>query len=471
MGLKRATITLKDPKTNEIYIEMAHGLTEEEIKKGRYQLGEGITGKVIKTGEPAIIPKIGDEPTFLNRTGSRKNLTDISFLCVPIKIGTETIGALSADCDYDEAHKFSEDFKLLTFITLLIAQSIKFYNLLEEEKTKLANENLKLKEELKEKYNISNMIGNSSAMHSVYDNIIKVASSNATVLIRGESGTGKELVAHAIHFNSPRASKAFIKVNCGAIPESLIESELFGYEKGAFTDAQQQKIGKFEAANGGTIFLDEIGELSPQLQVKLLRVLQEKEFERVGGITPVKINVRIITATNRNLEQELLDKKFREDLYYRLNVFPIFLPPLRERKSDIILLAEHFLNIYAQENNKKIKRLSSLVIDLLVSYHWPGNVRELQNCMERAVLLCDSDTIKATHLPASLQRIDSLDENNENIGLCDMVNNFERELIIDALKKTRGNKAKAAKYLQITERIIGYKIGHLNIDYTKFRTR
>jgi len=342
---------------------------------------------------------------------------------------------------------------------------------LQADREALVQENIHLKVELKEKYSLHNMIGNSSAMHEVYENVVQVAGSNASVLIRGESGTGKELVASAIHFNSARASKPFIKINCGAIPEGLIESELFGYEKGAFTDAQSPKKGKFELADGGSIFLDEIAELSQPLQVKLLRVLQEREFERVGGVNVIKVNVRVITATNRDLEEEVAQRRFREDLYYRLNVFPIFLPPLRERKTDILLLSEFFLEKFCEENHKKIKRISSLAIDLLNSYHWPGNVRELENCMERAVLVCSGDTIQATHLPPTLQRVDSiaLATEGRSLSLEELTHNFEREIIIDALKRTRGNKLKAAQVLQTTPRILGYKITQLGIDFTKYK--
>lgn len=469
MGLKRATLTIKNPIENQIFIKMAHGLTAEEKTKGVYQIGEGITGKVIATGEPAIIPDIRKEPAFLNKTGARNNAENIAFICVPIKIGQEIIGALSVDKINAKDKNFIEDIGILNFIALLIAQSIKFQDLLEREKTILKDENIKLKGELKEKYHIHNMIGTSHAMQEVYENILRVANSSATVMIRGESGTGKELVASAIHYNSPRSAKPFIKVNCGAIPESLLESELFGHEKGAFTDAYQQKIGKFELANEGTIFLDEIGDLPLNMQVKILRVLQEKEFERVGGLTPVKVNVRVITATNKNLEEELRERRFREDLYYRLNVFPIFLPALRDRRSDIILLAEHFLKKYATEHVKKIQRISSLAIDLLTSYHWPGNVRELENCMERAVILCDSESIQAIHLPPSLQRSDTVQQRDETLSFEESIQNYEKELIIDTLKKTKGNKSKAAKLLQTTERILGYRIKQLQIEYLKFK--
>ncbi|MBD3307968.1 GAF domain-containing protein [candidate division KSB3 bacterium] len=469
MGMTRGTLRLFNPLTHEITIEIAHGISEEAKRRGKYRLGEGVTGKVIEEGEPVIVPHVDKEPAFLNKTRSRGDISrkNISFICVPIKVGTESMGAITIDRAFSEEHDFSKDVRLLTIVAAMIAQSVKLKRIMDDEE-QLLTENIKLRDELKEKYNIHNMIGNSSSMHLVYENIIQVAHANATVMIRGESGTGKELVAHAIHYNSPRAQKPFVKINCGAIPENLLEAELFGYEKGAFTGATDRKKGKLELADGGTIFLDEIGELPLSLQVKLLRVLQEKEFERVGGVKTIRLNVRIIAATNRNLEEEITKNRFREDLYYRLNVFPIYIPPLRERKTDILLLAEYFLAKYARENNKQIVRLSTLAIDLLNSYHWPGNVREVQNCMERAVLICDGDTIQSTHLPPTLQRIDTVDT-KENVSLAQQVENFEKELIIDALKKTRGIKAKAARYLSTTERILGYKMKQYNIQYKKFR--
>lgn len=469
MGLTRGTLRLFHPTTNDITIEVAYGMAEEAKRRGRYKLGEGVTGKVIEEGKPVIIPQIGEEPHFLNKTRSRGDITrkNISFICVPIKLGLETLGAITVDRPFSGDDDFSRDVRLLSIIASMFAQSIKLKNILEDEKN-LLTENIKLKDELKEKYNIHNMIGNSSSMHLVYENIIQVAHANVTVLIRGESGTGKELVAHAIHYNSPRAKKPFVKINCGAIPENLLETEFFGHEKGAFTGATDRKKGKFEVADGGTIFLDEIGELPPSLQVKLLRVLQEKEIERVGGIDTIKVNVRIIAATNENLEEAIQKNRFREDLYYRLNVFPIYMPSLRERKTDILLLADHFLMKYARENNKPITRISTLAIDLLNSYHWPGNVRELQNCLERAVLVCNGDTIQATHLPPTLQRVDTVDS-HEKVSLAHQVENFEKELIIDALKKTRGIKAKAAQYLSTTERILGYKMKQYALEYKNFR--
>jgi Nif-specific regulatory protein len=305
-------------------------------------------------------------------------------------------------------------------------------------------------------------------MQNVFDMIAQVSRSETTVLIRGESGTGKELVAHAIHYNSGRADKPIIKVNCAALPETVIESELFGHERGAFTGAVSERKGRFELANGGTIFLDEIGDLSAATQIKLLRVLQEKEFERVGGNRTIRSNVRVITATNRNLEELMGENLFREDLYYRLNVFPIHIPPLRDRKSDILLLADHFIEKYNRQNSRTVKRISTPAIDLLMNYHWPGNVRELENCIERAILLSVDDVIHSHHLPPSLQSAESTDTQLHGT-LPETLENLERSLILDSLKSTKGNMAKAARLLGITERIMGLRIKKHSIDTGSFR--
>ena len=338
--------------------------------------------------------------------------------------------------------------------------------LVESERRQLQDENVRLRRELKSQFNIHNMVGSSNAMKEVYRLIEQVADSNATVLVRGESGTGKDLVAHAIHYNSLRSDRAFVKVNCTALPDTLLESELFGHEKGAFTGASERKIGRFEMAHGGTIFLDEIGDFTMNLQVKLLRIIQFKEFERVGGTETIKTNVRIVVATHKNLEEQIKEGLFREDLYYRINVFPIYLPPLRERKDDIMLLADYFLGRIATENNKNISRISTPAIDMLTRYHWPGNIRELENCIERAVLLCDDEVIRSEHLPPSLQMIKQ-NESSDKLSLTERVENLEKELIIDALKKCGGQQRKAAKELSITERMLGYKIHKYNI-YPKY---
>jgi Nif-specific regulatory protein len=307
-------------------------------------------------------------------------------------------------------------------------------------------------------------------MQVVYDLIAQVSRSDTTVLIRGESGTGKELVAHAIHYNSHRAEKPFVKVNCGALPESIVESELFGHEKGAFTGAIATRKGRFEIAHGGSIFMDEIGDLSPTTQIKLLRVIQEKEFERVGGTATIKTNVRVITATNRPLEQLIREAKFREDLYYRLNVFPIHVPPLRERKTDIPLLADFFIERYSRLNHKAVRRISTPAIDMLMSYHWPGNVRELENCVERAVLLSADSVIHGHHLPPTLQTAEASGTTHSGT-LESTLHAVERDLILDALKASRGNRAKAARALGISERIMGLRVEKLGIDAKRFRTR
>jgi Nif-specific regulatory protein len=469
--MDRGTITLLDRKSGEIVIEAAYGLSETEMQKGTYQLGEGITGKVVQTGIPQIIPRISESPEFLNKTGARKGTRekDYSFICVPIKIGNEVIGAFSADTPPSDEKTLKDRLRLLSVISSMIAQAVKIRHGVMEEKRLLMEENNRLHDELKERFRPSNIIGNSKSMQNVFDMIAYVSKSDATVLIRGESGTGKELVAHAIHYNSHRGHKPFIKVNCAALPETVIESELFGHEKGAFTSAVATRKGRFELANGGTIFLDEIGDLSPATQVKLLRVLQEKEFERVGGNDTIRTNVRVIAATNRNLEDLMEKNQFREDLYYRLNVFPIHIPPLRDRKSDILLLADHFIEKYSEQNLKTVRRISTPAIDLLTNYHWPGNVRELENCVERAVLLTIDEVIHSHHLPPSLQSAESTGTRLQQ-SLEEALEHLEAELLQDALKSAKGNMAKAARMLGLTERKMGLRVKKYDIDSRVFRS-
>jgi len=291
----------------------------------------------------------------------------------------------------------------------------------------------------------------------------RVADTDVTVLVRGESGTGKELVANAIHFNSTRSSKVFLKLNCAALPDMLIESELFGHEKGAFTGAIEQRSGRFERADGGTLFLDEIGTLNLTAQAKLLRILQEKEFERIGGTRTLRVDVRIIAATSKDLERSIEEGTFREDLYYRLNVFPIFIPPLRERKTDILLLADYFVEKFNRKHKKKVQRISTPAIDMLMQYHWPGNVRELENCVERAVLFCADRVIHSHHLPPTLQTGEQ-SGTVPSLSFEGAIQNYEKELIIDALKNSGGNMAKAARLLKTTERVISYSVKKLQIN-------
>ena len=367
LEMNRGTITLYDSDTESIKINIAYGLKENEKKRGEYRVGEGITGKVVKSGKAEIIPDISKDERFLDKTKAREDVIKkniISFICVPIKVENNSIGALSIDKIFSNKARFEEDLRFLNIIASIIAQAIKLNNLVLNERMNLIDENINLKNQLKEKYNIGNIIGNSNGMKEVYHLIERVSDSNATVLICGESGTGKELVASAIHYNSKRSNGSFVKINCSAFPESILESELFGYEKGAFTGAIQQKKGKFEIANKGTILLDEIGEISKAVQVKLLRVIQFKEFERLGGNEVIKTDARIIVATNKNLEEQISKGNFREDFYYRINVFPIYVPPLRERIDDITMLADFFLEKYAKENNKNITRISMMAINL-----------------------------------------------------------------------------------------------------------
>ena len=466
----RGTISLLHPLRDEISIEVAHGLSKSAMRKGKYKLGEGITGRVIQTGKAIAIPKISKEPLFLNRTASRKTIKDkeLSFICVPIKKGNQVIGAFSVDKPYDKSASLKNVEQLMSVVATMVARHVINLETIRLEKEHLREENRRLRNELENRYRITDIVGNSNKMREVYQMISQVSNSNATVLIRGESGTGKELVANSIHYNSPRSKAPFVKVNCTALPSNLIESELFGHEKGAFTGAIKQKIGKFELANKGTIFLDEIGSISLDVQASLLRILQEKEFERVGGLKTIKTDVRIITATNKNLEKAVEEENFRHDLYYRLNVFPVYMPPLRERKTDILLLADHFLEKYAKENHKDIRRFSTPAIDMLIEYHWPGNVRELENCIERAVLLCEERVIHGYHLPPTLQTGTESDT-LPVLALDDAVSNLEREMIIDSLKNTRGNVTLAAEMLKTTVRKFAYKAKKYDVDYRRYR--
>jgi len=454
LEMQRATITLYDSDTNTLQIAVAYGLTEEQIAKGKYRVGEGIVGRVFQTGEPMIVPNIGKEPLFLNRTGARLQKDNISFLCVPLKI-EEVLGVFSVDRIFSSEIDLEEDIRVLNIIATLIAQYLKLYQLFNKERA----EKEKLTLELKKKYSLQNVIGISDKMQEVFKTALKAAKTKATILLIGESGTGKELIAKAIHFESDRNKAPFLAINCAAIPENLLEAELFGYEKGAFTGALVSKPGKFELANGGTIFLDEIGDLPLSLQAKLLRVIQDKTFERIGGTKSIKVDVRIIAATNKNLEEMVKSGAFREDLYFRLNVIPIFLPPLRERKEDIPLLIDHFLKKFNKEYGKNIT-IDKSAMEKLINYSWPGNVRELENTIERLVILTEENKITLKDLPFYIRQ----EEDNKTIGiklkdsLPAQLELIEKKAIEEALKACNYNQTKAAKMLGLTKRQINYKI-------------
>ena len=442
----------------------------QDVAKTEYKTGEGLTGRVAETSKPIIVPQVSKEPMFLNRMSSWDASTDReqTFIGIPIVLDYRTLGVLIVNLNYRHNRDWEADKKFLLLVASALLQPIRVKHVIEQERQKLMNQNVILKQKLHEEFSFHNIIGNSHEMRDVYEQVAQVAHTNTTVLLRGESGTGKELIAEAIHYNSTRAEQAFIRVNCAAIPENLIESEFFGYEKGAFTGAVNRKKGRFELAHGGTIFLDEVGDLSLMTQIKLLRVLQEQQFERVGGTETLNVDVRVIAATNADIEAMMNTGKFREDLYYRLNVFSIFLPPLRDRKTDILLLADHFMLKYGRQHGKPVKRISTPAIDMLMRYHWPGNVRELENCIERAVLVCEDQVIHSYHLPPTLQTAES-SNTQSRLTLEEAVTAYEKELIQDTLKSTRGNQAKTARLLDTTERIIGYKIKKYGIDAQRFK--
>jgi len=347
-------------------------------------------------------------------------------------------------------------------ILLSVEKVLKFKNLEEE--------NIRLKKELRGQYKYTNFVGTSRAIKQIFDLIAKVADTDGTVLITGASGTGKELIARALHYNSSRSDKPLVVINCGAVPEALLESELFGHEKGAFTGAHKRRIGRFELANCGTIFLDEIGEMSPALQVKLLRVLQEQKFERVGGTKTIHVDLRIVAATNKNLTTAINQEKFREDLYYRLNVIPIKVPSLKQRKSDIPLLIDHFLKKFQKGKKKKITKFSPEVLDAMHAYDWPGNVRELENVVKRFTILCENPVVIFDDLPDSIQEssqsVQPVEEVilEKDLNLNEAVQSYEKRIIIEALEKSNWVKSKAAKLLNINRTTLVAKIKKQNLD-------
>lgn len=472
LHLRRGAITILHE--GKVTISDAVGLPVEVSKAAYFSACEPVIRQVTESGQAVVVPDISRETMLAERwreESVRPGAGDfpLAFLCVPVKFGEDIVGCLSAERAVRLPGQLSSDRRLLSLIANIIAQVVHFHRATDEKLSALRVENERLQKQLQNVLRPAFIVGNSTAMRTVYLHIEEVANSNTTVLIRGESGVGKELVARALHEQSQRKNKAFVKFNCAALPESIIESELFGHEKGAFTGALALRKGRFEMADGGTIFLDEIGDISAATQVKLLRVLQEREFERVGGHVPVRTDVRILTATSRDLEAMIEEGKFRSDLYYRLNVFPIFVPPLRDRKSDILLLADSFVDKYAKTSGKNVKRITTAAIDLLASYHWPGNVRELENCMERAVLLCHGQSIEAHHLPPSLQKKDPREKTAASGTLEAALGALEYEMIVSELKAAEGNMARAARKLGLTERQIGLRVKTYGIDFRRFR--
>lgn len=467
LHMMRGAVTLVSPHKGESRIEAAWGLKPAEARRGRYEPGEGITGRVIATGRPMVVSRVSQEPRFLNRTRSR-NLSkeDISFICVPILLQGQVVGALSVDRLLADAATLADEMRLLTIIsTLLSHTALEIQARMDDVSVPTGRP--------------KGFVGNSEAMRRVYEQITVVAPSATTVLLYGESGTGKELAARAIHAASECREGPFVSVNCAALPENLIESELFGYERGAFTGATAMRKGRFELANGGTLFLDEIGELSLLTQAKLLRVLQECAFERLGGVATIRVNVRVITATNRNLETMVAENTFRRDLFYRLNVFPILLPPLRCRQEDILPLAHHFATRFAQRNGRNGVHLSLAAMEMLQRYAWPGNIRELENVMERAVLLVGREgLVLPSHLPPSLHGSPTFSGQAVDVSrprlwlggsLQEQIAELEHAAIVEALEDSHGHIGKAAESLGLTERVLALRMKKYGVTYKAFR--
>jgi Nif-specific regulatory protein len=503
LGIQRGMISLVR-ESGELHLVGAVGLSTDERKRGIYQRGEGITGRIFASGVPCIVPDIAKEPLFLNRTGALDaaafDKDTNAFIGVPIKAGRETMGVLSiVRRSTTDVRAFDTDQRFLTMVANLIGQTARLHRTVTADRDELVKEKTRLQKELEGKYSIENVVGVSRQMQKVFAEVHQAAPGRASILLRGESGTGKEAIARAIHHQSSRKEGPFIKVNCAALSETLLESELFGHEKGSFTGAQGERKGRFELANGGTLFLDEIGDISPAFQAKLLRVLQEQEFERVGGNRTIRVDVRLISATNRDLEKAVSANEFRADLYYRINVVSIFLPPLRDHREDIPHLVEHFLAKFNKENQRNLT-FSTEAMGILLNCYWPGNVRELENCVERTATMTRGRVIKdfdfpciqnkcltkALHIPevrastlipiapiipagresgdrANGERADgvpapALDGETGSNG------SSERDRLVWAMEQCGWVQAKAARLLSLTPRQMGYALQKHHIE-------
>ncbi len=474
-ALRRGLLTIVNRESAELMVEEMQDRphADHRDKAMREKLGEGFLGRVATVGEPLVLPDLAVSPAdewspLEQRLFAEARAQGESLVAVPIRHGNEVLGTLSFTRPASSQLLLTIDARFLVLVAGQVGLAVRFRQMAKERIDTLREENERLQQQIARSFVPEGMTGHSSAMRTVYFHIDQVADSKTTVLIRGETGVGKERIASAIWGGSARRKKPFVRVNCAALPESIIESELFGHEKGAFTGALALRKGRFELADGGTIFLDEIGEISAATQAKLLRVLQEGTFERVGGSQTIRVDVRVITATNRNLEKMIEEGRFRIDLYYRINVFPIYVPPLRDRRSDILELADHFLEKYAKQNGKNVVRVSTPAIDMLMAYHWPGNVRELENTMERAVLLSQDGVVHGFHLPPTLQTGEASGTAPRGT-LEEAIGAVEREMIAEALKSHRGIMAKAARQLGLTERIMGLRVKRYGIDPERFK--
>jgi len=465
-NLRHGMICLLDEQSGDLLVTALHE-NPTPFNTVRYKPGEGVVGAIMESGEPMAVRRISEEDRFLDRLGVYD--PDMPFIGVPIPIGDQTAGVLAAQ-PVGSLVLLERQERFLQMVGNLIGQSVRLAKKVEDQQLALKSERDSLRRKVRGEHGFSNMVGHTSTMRLVFEQVRQVAKWNTTVLVRGESGTGKELIANAIHYNSPRANGPFIKLNCAALPDTLLESELFGHEKGAFTGAVSQRKGRFEQAHGGTIFLDEIGEITPAFQAKLLRVLQEGEFERVGGTKTHVVDVRVVAATNKDLESAVQSNSFREDLYYRLNVMPIHMPPLRDRREDIPDLARYLVGKIAKSQGRELE-IDDSGIGLLMRYDWPGNVRELENCLERAAVmseagLIDRNAINLTGLqssqPPQPMSTASSSGSASRVDIED-ADLDERERVIAALEQAGWVQAKAARLLGMTPRQIGYRIQTLNI--------
>jgi Nif-specific regulatory protein len=464
LSMERATVTLKDGKTGLLRIIASHGLDPTEQKRGIYAPGEGVTGAIFKTAQPFAVPDIGREPLFLNRTQARNlSKSHLAFIGVPIVLNNDPIGVLSVDRLFGPEVDFKEDIRFLTIVATLMAQFVDLNREVERREETLITENRSLRAEVSAKYNHFFAVGVSPAMQHLNKMIRKVAPSRASVLLLGESGTGKTLTARIIHELSQRRRNPFTKVNCASLPDNLIESELFGHEKGAFTGATSQKKGRLEEADSGTVFLDEIGELPMAVQAKLLRFLQEREFERLGSTQTQKVDVRIIAATNVDLNEAVANGRFRADLFYRLNVFPIAIPPLRKRKADLPLLIDYFITKTSREYGEQFT-FSEECMEILSGYDWPGNVRELENLIERMAIMAETPRIDTKMLPSYLFR------GSESCAFAvseskgqSQLEIMEKETLLSSLARNDWIQQKAAREIGLTLRQMGYRVKKYNL--------
>jgi Nif-specific regulatory protein len=492
LGLNRGRVLLPSTESGELEISFAYGLTEEERSRGRYVIGEGVTGKVFQTGQLALIQDIDDEPTYLARAVDRTTLPDeaVAFIAVPIVMEEFPAGVLAVHRLRQRERPFQRDVALLQVLATFIGQILRVNELVAEHTAQLISENQLLKNKLESKGARYGIMGQSPALQQAIQQSLQVAKTNTTVLLLGESGTGKERFARMQHLASDRAEGPFVSINCAAIPASLIESELFGHEKGAFTGANNMKRGKIELASGGTLFLDEIGDLDLDLQAKLLKVLEHKVIQRVGSSKDIPVDVRILAATHKNLQEAVNENVFRLDLFYRLNVFPIRLPPLRARQGDIPILARYFLNITNQEYERNLS-FAPGAVEMLDGYPWPGNIRQLENLVKRAVLMCTEiqisaelikkilveeeginhpDTTQSVTSPPLMHNTHSPQERSNPGSIIDSLRPYlkvrddERDVILEALERNQGNKTRAAISLGMTPRQLRYRIKKLELE-------